>query len=324
MHSIEYLQDKIRQAIEDETFTGKPDELYQPIRYILSLGGKRMRPLLTLLACDLFGGDIEEAIYPAIALELFHNFTLIHDDIMDKAPLRRGKKTVSKKWNENIAILSGDTMLALAYDHLININKNILTDVIKVFNKTAMEVCEGQQFDMNFETQPDVSISDYLNMIRLKTAVLFGTSLKIGAIIAETNAENLEHIYLFGVNMGIAFQLMDDYLDVFGDAKKFGKKTGGDIITNKKTYLYLKAFETADDNTCQKLFMLFNNPGIDNRSKVTAIKKIFLELDIDKATEKEMNKYYELAMLSLDSINEDESRKEILRSFAKKLINRDH
>lgn len=227
MHSIQYLQAKFKNALDAQKFNFDPPELYQPIGYTLALGGKRLRPVLMLMGCDLFDGDIEKAIPAAIGLEIFHNFTLLHDDIMDKAPIRRGKPSVYKKWNTNIAILSGDTMFAIAYNYVAETEKELLPDVLKVFTQTAKEVCEGQQYDLNYEVQANVSLNDYMNMIRLKTAVLFSASLKIGAIIADADANDIKNLHLFGENTGMAFQLRDDLLDVYGIEEKFGKKTGG-------------------------------------------------------------------------------------------------
>jgi geranylgeranyl diphosphate synthase type II len=222
MHSLESLQKKIKDRISDLNFNKKPSELYEPINYILGLGGKRLRPALCLLACDMYEGNIDEAINSAIGIEIFHNFTLLHDDIMDEAPIRRGKPTVHQKWNSNIAILSGDTMMALAYEYIMNAPENVRQQVFSIFNKTVIEVCEGQQYDMNFETQKVVLISDYIEMIRLKTAVLLAGSLQIGAAISGAAKEDAENLYNFGVNIGIAFQLKDDLLDVFSDENKFG------------------------------------------------------------------------------------------------------
>ena len=236
----------ITDALSDEHFNYLPSELFEPIKYTMSLGGKRIRPLITLLSCDMFGGQIEDAIYPAVGLETFHNFTLIHDDILDNALLRRGKPTVFKKWNTNRAILSGDTMFALSYNYFFKTKESFILPVLQIFNKTAIEVCQGQQYDMNFETEKAVSIENYLEMIRLKTAVLLGACAKIGAIIGKASDEDATKIYNFAENLGTAFQLKDDILDLYSDQEVFGKKNGGDIISNKKTYLYLKALELSD------------------------------------------------------------------------------
>jgi geranylgeranyl diphosphate synthase type II len=243
MYSLDFIQQRISSAFADARFLHEPIKLYEPISYTLDQGGKRIRPVLVLLACDLFGGDIEKAVFPAMGLEIFHNFTLLHDDIMDNAPLRRGQETVHKKWNDNTAILSGDTMFVLAYEYVAKTDAALLPEVLRLFNDTARKVCEGQQYDMNFETQEKVTIEQYKMMIRLKTAVLIACSLKLGAIIARAEPAEANKLYDFGIELGLAFQLQDDYLDTFGDVAIFGKEIGGDIITHKKTFLFLKAIE---------------------------------------------------------------------------------
>lgn len=253
MDKIRFFGDQIAHLIEELDFRKEPPELYDPIAYTMNQGGKRLRPLLTLLACDLFGGDIQKALYPALSIEVFHNFTLVHDDIMDRAPLRRGKETVYKKWNSDIAILAGDTMFALAYTYALKTDAEIVPEILTVFSKAAIEVCEGQQYDMNFEQLASVSIDEYIRMIRLKTAVLLGASLEIGAICARADQNDVRKLYQFGIELGIAFQLKDDLLDVYGDTEKFGKLSGGDIATNKKTFLYLKAMELANNKQNKEL-----------------------------------------------------------------------
>jgi geranylgeranyl diphosphate synthase type II len=300
----------------------QPHELYEPIRYILSLGGKRIRPVLTLTACEAFGGNPLNAKYAALAIEVFHNFTLMHDDIMDKAPLRRNKPTVHTKWNETIAILSGDTMFV--YSQLLMLkspDKHIKT-LLELFNKTAIEVCEGQQLDMNFEQQQQVSIPSYINMIALKTAVLLATSLKIGAIIADADTNNCNLIYEYGKNLGIAFQLQDDILDVYGNPDKFGKQVGGDIISNKKTFLLLKALELAKINP-YKLSELQNWLQVSTKhakEKVEAITEIYNFLGIKEIAENEMKKYLNKALQSLDSTSLNTNYKELFKSFAHSLM----
>jgi len=323
MHTIEELQDKISQTILAQNFSGTPSLLYEPIIYTLSQGGKRIRPMLTLLACDMFGGDINNAVYPAIGMEIFHNFTLLHDDIMDKAPIRRGKETVFKKWNTNIAILSGDTMFALAYECMLKTKTIIIPDILHVLNRTAIEVCEGQQFDMNFETEANISIADYIEMIRLKTAVLLGGSLKIGAIIGGADHKNSNRIYDFGVNIGLAFQLKDDLLDVYADIEKFGKIIGGDIVTNKKTYLYLKAFELAKGERLYNLQNYFNLAEKESGRKIAGVKSIYNELNIEALTIKKMEDYYNKALGYLDKITIDTSQKQNLFKFAHQLMERE-
>lgn len=316
---ISYFEDNLKQ----QAFDDKPSELYAPIQYTLGLGGKRIRPVLTLMACELFGGQIEKAVPQAIAIELFHNFTLIHDDIMDNAPLRRGKVTVFKKWNNNVAILSGDTLFALAYQYVQKADSSILPVTLNVFNKTAIEVCEGQQFDLNFEQEQDLSVDQYIEMIKLKTAVLFGASLKIGALIGGANTEDAENLYDFGLNIGMGFQLQDDLLDTFGDQNIFGKRTGIDIIANKKTFLYLKALENADAPTKQLLVKYYNTSDINQEDKFRVVKDIFSKLKVDQLTNQKIDSYYQAGKESLAKVNVEASKKEKLLELAYKLIERD-
>jgi len=324
MHNLKELQEKIKQGISEINFNQDPSELYEPIEYVMNLGGKRMRPALCLLACDFFGGDINKAIDPALGIEIFHNFTLLHDDIMDQAPLRRGKPSVHLKWNPNIAILSGDTMMAISYDYIMKAPEKMRMEVINVFNKTAIEVCEGQQYDMNFENLSDVTIPDYINMIRLKTAVLLAGSLKIGALIGGAKPEDAEKLFGFGENIGIAFQLKDDLLDVFSDKEKFGKVSGGDILANKKTFLYLKAFELADEKSYESLWYYFNKEFESDSEKITGVKDIYNSLDIKNHTEKEIDKYYLAGLKYLDEIEIKEERRSELRKFAALLNQREN
>lgn len=324
MLTLTEIQTRIKQAVKEIDFMGDPVELYEPIAYTMSQGGKRMRPSLVLLACDMFGEDIDKALYPAIGIEIFHNFTLLHDDIMDDAPIRRGKPTVYKKWDANRAILSGDMMMILAYEYLSKTEQAVRIDVFNAFNKAAGEVCEGQQYDMNFEIASNVTINDYLKMIRLKTSVLLAASLQIGAIIANADKEDIIKIYKFGENIGMAFQLQDDLLDVFANEEKFGKKTGGDIVANKKTYLYLKAFEMAKGNMLDELKKYFFSENINNDLKIKAIKNIYIELDIEEYITKEIYYYYSEASGNLDNINIPEIRKKELRKLADKLLLRDY
>ncbi len=323
MYATKELQQLISDSFSKQSFEGTPSELYAPITYTLSQEGKRLRPLLVLLACDMFGGDINKAINSAIAIEIFHNFTLLHDDIMDKAPIRRGMETVYKKWNTNIAILSGDAMFITAYQYIVKADAKLLPDLLSLFNRTSIEVCEGQQYDINFETANDVSIDDYINMIRLKTAVLLGCSLKTGAIIAEATEENLKNIYDFGVNIGIAFQLKDDLLDVYSDVEKFGKVTGGDIITNKKTFLYLKAFQLAKGERYAQLQKFFSLDESDSDIKINGVKAIYNELGIEAITVAEMQAYFDKALTNLNQINIPTERKQNLLSFAAQLMKRE-
>ncbi|MEI6899801.1 MAG: polyprenyl synthetase family protein [Bacteroidota bacterium] len=320
--SIDHLKEKLDDAFRRSVPVLPPEELYSPITYALSIGGKRIRPLLVLLGNDLFGGIPESAVPSAIGIELFHNFTLLHDDIMDKAPLRRGKETVYRKWGINTAILSGDTMFVLAYDSLLKTSVQYLPSILSLFNKTAREVCEGQQFDMNYETVNEVSIPEYMNMIRLKTAVLLACSLRAGAITADAGYLNEEQMYSFGENLGMAFQLQDDLLDVYGDEKKFGKMIGGDILAGKKTYLYLKALEVSSGSERGAIIDLYNrNPETDSM-KVEKVKKVFDDLGIANFTMQEIDGYFSKAIYFLDAIQIDGQRKTDLRNMAASLLNR--
>lgn len=322
MKGYEELFSYFEKNLKQQAFDNEPNELYAPIQYTLALGGKRIRPVLTLMACELFGGQIEKALPQAIAIELFHNFTLIHDDIMDDAPLRRGKETVFKKWNNNIAILSGDTLFALAYQYVQKTDTEILPVTLSVFNKTAIEVCEGQQFDLNFETENDLTVAQYAEMIRLKTAVLFGASLKIGALIGGADTEDADNLYQFGLNIGLGFQLKDDLLDTFGDEKIFGKKTGVDIISNKKTFLYLKALEIADDETKKKLLNFFNS-DTNNEVKFREVKAIFTKLKIDQLALEQIDEYCSIGKDSLAKVNLATAKKENLLAIAHRMIDRE-
>ncbi|MGF1637054.1 MAG: polyprenyl synthetase family protein [Cyclobacteriaceae bacterium] len=317
-----YLQ-KIDQEIDKIDFGKHPIELYAPITYIMSLGGKRLRPLLTMLSYRIFCQDIDKILKPALAVEVFHNFTLMHDDIMDKAPLRRGKATVHEKWSTSVAILSGDVMLVRAYDLLLNIDPAILPEVLRIFNKCAAEVCEGQQLDMNFETTYRVSEADYIEMIRLKTAVLLGLSLELGALIAGASARSSSLLRQFGEKIGIGFQLKDDLLDVYANKEKFGKQIGGDIISNKKTYLLIKALEKSG-NENDKLNYWLSAKDFDKEEKVAAVKSIYNDLGVKTDTELKMNAYFTEGFKALENINEGDV--EIigwLRDFAKNLIDRE-
>lgn len=324
MFSVVELQNLINRSIPENNFPGHPKELYEPIRYILSLGGKRLRPVLTLMACDLFKGSILKALKPAIGIEVFHNFTLMHDDIMDKAPLRRGKQTVHEKWNSSIAILSGDVMLVEAYKLIMEVENHILKDVLNTFNETAISVCEGQQIDMNFEQSESVSVQDYLEMIRLKTAVLLGGSLKIGALIGGAKTSQSDLLYQFGENLGIAFQLQDDILDVYGNPEKFGKQVGGDIIANKKTFLLIKALEAANGLDEEELSYWLSEENANTEEKVNAVTAIYNRLGMRQIAEDEMNRFAEKALQTLENIDADQDKKHLLRSFAEQLLVREN
>jgi geranylgeranyl diphosphate synthase type II len=321
-NNLSEYQKFIDAAIEEFELPKSPAQLYEPINYFLTIGGKRMRPILTLMAAELFSGDYKKAKHASLAVELFHNFTLIHDDIMDAAPLRRGKETVHTKWSENIAILSGDTLLIEAYKQLNSYSPEILVKLITVFNQTAIEVCEGQQMDMDYETSSNVTIDQYIQMIAFKTAVLLGCSLKMGAIIGGASESDAADLYKFGLNLGLAFQIQDDILDVYADINKFGKQVGGDILANKKTYLLLRALADADSAQREKFENLFseNNP----ETKISGFKLLYQELSIEqKATEK-MNFYHALAIENLNHISLPKEKKQPLYDLAEFLLSREH
>ena len=322
MHSIYQYQEFISDYLESQYETKEPRNLYEPIHYILKLGGKRMRPVLTLMSAEVFDADYKLALPAALAVEVFHNFSLVHDDIMDDAPLRRGNQTVHEKWDTNTAILSGDAMLILAYQYFEKYNTDVFRELAKLFSKTALEVCEGQQWDVDFESRTDVTIAEYLKMIEYKTAVLVAAAMKMGAIVAETTTENANLIYDFGLNLGLAFQLQDDYLDAFGDPKTFGKQVGGDIIENKKTYLYLKANEFASDVQRAELLDLFTSNLEDNTEKIETVKNIFNATGAAAATRQAIQDYTLKAFETLQHITIDNEKKDKLRSFGENLMGR--
>lgn len=299
----------------------EPSGLYEPINYTIALGGKRLRPALCMLAARTVGGDANKALHPALGIELFHNFTLLHDDIMDAAPLRRGEQTVYVKWNTNTAILSGDAMFVLAYEQIAQVEPAVLKEVLICFNKTALEVCEGQQLDLDFEILDSVSIGDYINMITLKTAVLLAASLKIGALAGGANADQAEHLYQFGLNLGIAFQLHDDILDVFGEPEKVGKQPGGDIIANKKTFLYLKSLELADTESREELIDWYSGPTYDVNEKVPKVKSLFEKAGVLPQAEAEKTRYYTIAIEHLNALDSVDTS--ALKDFAEALMERE-
>ncbi|REG96378.1 polyprenyl synthetase family protein [Flavobacterium aquicola] len=322
MHAIHQYQEFFITYLENQKINKEPKNLYEPIDYILSLGGKRMRPVLTLLAAEIFDTDYKKALPAAMAVEVFHNFSLVHDDIMDDAPLRRGKETVHEKWNINTGILSGDAMLILAYQYFEQYEPAVFRDLAKLFSKTALEVCEGQQWDVDFETRKDVTIPEYLKMIEYKTAVLVAAAMKMGAIIANTSVENANLIYDFGLHLGLAFQLQDDYLDAFGDPETFGKQVGGDIIENKKTYLYLKALDFSSAEEKEQLIELFSIPSDDSAAKIVQAKTVFNTTGASEATQKAIEQYTFKAFETLDKMNIAEDKKTILKSFGENLMGR--
>lgn len=317
------LEQKVKKAIENLSFTQKPSTLFEPIQYILSLGGKRVRPVLTLMGANLFSGDVDKAMNAAIGLEIFHNFSLLHDDVMDKADRRRGQPTVHKKWNDNVAILSGDAMLIEAYNYISKVPIDLLPEVLRLFSETAMEVCRGQQFDMDFEKRDEVEEAEYLEMIRLKTAVLIGCALKMGAIIANASANDADLLYQYGIHIGLAFQLKDDLLDVYGDPEIFGKNIGGDIVSNKKTFLLIKAFKMANQKQKEELHRWISTENFNPQEKITAVKKVYDELNIKFISENLIEKYYLAAMDFLSAIHIADNRKKELLFLSENLMYRE-
>lgn len=323
MDILNYQKDFIA-YLDDKKWVKAPENLYNPVSYIIGLGGKRIRPVLTLMAADIFSDEYSKALPAALAIEVFHNFTLVHDDIMDDAPLRRGHQTVHEKWDINTGILSGDAMLILAYQYFEHYEPTIFRALAQLFSKTALEVCEGQQLDIDFETRNDVTISEYIEMIRLKTSVLVAASLKMGAIVAEASEENASLIYDYGLHLGIAFQLQDDYLDTFGDPEDFGKQVCGDIIENKKTYLFLKAYELASESDRQKLAFFYKQKLEENSIKIVEVTRIFEKYDIPTIIQEEIKKYTDNALGTLEKLDVSAEAKEKLTQFALTLMDRNN
>lgn len=322
MQSIEKYRGEFISYLEFKTKTKEPKNLYEPITYILKLGGKRLRPVLVLLTAEIFEKDYKEALDAALAIEVFHNFSLVHDDIMDDAPKRRGKATVHEKWDINTGILSGDAMLIKAYQLFENYEVHIFKDLAKLFSKTALEVCEGQQYDVDFETRDDVILPEYLKMIEYKTAVLVAAAMKMGAIVAEASKKCQDDMYSFGLNLGIAFQLQDDYLDVYGDPKTFGKQVGGDIIANKKTYLFIKAMQEGTQSNRKQLKDLYSIQPLETVAKVNAVKTIFSESGAATATQEAIRNYTEKAFSILENLELPQEKKNVLRAFGENLMRR--
>lgn len=320
---IDFFEKRINKELEKVFVNKEPRSLFDPSVYVLSLGGKRIRPILTLMATDLFEKDIEVAINPALAVEIFHNFSLLHDDLMDGADMRRGGETVHKKWNANTAILSGDAMVIESYKYIAKAPNKYLPKLLEVFSETAMDICIGQQFDMDFEQRMDVTEGEYLNMIRLKTAVLIGCSLKLGAIVSDVSDEDAETLYQFGINLGLAFQLKDDLLDVYGDFKTFGKKPGGDILSNKKTYLLIKALKSSNEKQKAELHKWLTAQEFDPEMKINAVKNIYDELKLRILVENLIEKYYLASLDSLSSINISDDRKKNLIDLSEQLMYRE-
>jgi geranylgeranyl diphosphate synthase type II len=319
---LEEYRKLIEAEIKKQKFGSQPESLYEPIRYIMALGGKRLRPLLVVLAYSLYKKDVKKVVPYAVAVEAFHNFTLLHDDIMDQAPLRRGKSTVHEKWNVNTAILSGDVMLVKVYEMFLGLEEKKLKSVLRIFNQCAAEVCEGQQWDMEFETRAKVTEQQYLKMIRQKTAVLLGFSLELGAMLADAPEADQKSLREFGTNIGIGFQLKDDLLDVYADKKKFGKQVGGDIIANKKTFLLIKALEKAKGNQKKELDFWLNSKKFDKNKKVEAVTSIYNELKIDKLTEKKANQFFEKGFANLNGLSKNKKVNSLIE-FTRDLIDRE-
>jgi len=316
MITFNEAQDIIAKEFEELVFTDTPTELYKPVNYILNIGGKRIRPVLTLMACNLFSDDYSKVIKPAIALEVFHNFTLLHDDIMDSANTRRNHPTVHKIWNNNVAILSGDAMCIKAYSFVAQCESSKLSEIFNIFNRTAIEVCEGQQYDMNFETQANVSIDEYIRMIELKTAVLIAACLEIGAIIGGASKKESDLLYNYGLNIGLAFQLQDDLLDVYADEASLGKETGKDIISNKKTFLLIKAIERATGNDLEELKKWILKKEFDAVEKIKSIRIIYDKYNIKTIANEKLLEYFSKAEKLFQQLNADEIRKAELRKFS--------
>jgi geranylgeranyl diphosphate synthase type II len=323
MHTPQQLQSMVENELTRQNLVSEPVELYEPVEYALSTGGKRIRPVLLLMAANLFSEEIQPAMMPALGIEIFHNFTLLHDDIMDQASMRRNQPTVYKKWNTNTAILSGDAMFIKAYEYMLYYQGGNLREVLDVFNQTALKVCEGQQYDMNFETLDEVSEQEYLKMIGLKTAALIAGSLQIGGLVGESGRRNAEHLYDFGWNLGVAFQLQDDYLDSFGDPEVFGKNIGGDILADKKTFLLIKALENADSKQKMKLSRLVGNRDMEPQEKIRSVKEIYRDIGVGDLTHIKAEQYYQTALDAMKNINKTDQEKSALIGLAERMMRRE-
>ena len=322
MYSADEILNKVNLFISNLPYHRRPESLYEPIKYVLSMGGKRIRPTLMLLAYNMFREDPERILMQAVALETYHNYTLLHDDLMDHADLRRGHETVHKRWNDNQAILSGDSMLVLAYERMAQCPADKLGEVLSLFTQTALEIGEGQQYDIDFETRNDVSEDEYIEMIRLKTSVLLACALKIGAVLAGASKTDADNLYKFGEQIGLAFQLQDDYLDVYGDPKIFGKAVGGDIVSNKKTYMLINAFNRANSSQRAELQRLINTESFDRDKKVAAVTALYNEMSIDKMAKNKMDFFYEQSQRYLDRVSVQEEYKCELRAYAERMMKR--
>ena len=324
MKTADEILKMVNEFLDHLSYDRKPESLYEPIKYVLSMGGKRIRPTLMLLAYNLYKENPEDILMNACALETYHNYTLLHDDLMDNADMRRGHLTVHKKWNDNTAILSGDSMLVLAFQRMMQCDTKHLKDILDLFTVTALEIGEGQQFDMEFETRNDVKEEEYIEMIRLKTSVLLACALKIGAILADASAEDADNLYKFGEQIGLAFQLQDDYLDVYGDSKVFGKEIGGDITSNKKTYMLINAFNKANDAQRKELTRWVSARDFDRNEKVDAVTRLYNEIGIDQLAQDKIAYYFAQSKKFLDAVNVSEEKKEELRKYAQKMMKRQY
>ncbi len=322
MHTSDELLTEVNHFLDNLPYDRRPASLYEPIRYVLSMGGKRIRPILMLLAYQLYKDDPETILTQATALETYHNYTLLHDDLMDNADLRRGHETVHKRWNDNQAILSGDSMLVLAYERMAQCAEDKLSRVLGIFTRTALEIGEGQQYDIDFEARTDVKEEEYIEMIRLKTSVLLACALKIGGVLAGAPDEDVDNLYKFGEQIGLAFQLQDDYLDVYGDPKVFGKAIGGDITSNKKTYMLINAFNHANDSQRAELLRWATAKEFDRNEKVAAVTKLYNEIGVDKLTLNKIAFYFEESRKYLDAVGVPDDRRAVLRQFAEKMMSR--
>lgn len=328
MYTSDEILNKVNEYIEHLPYERKPESLYAPIQYVLSLGGKRIRPTLMMLSYNLYKDDVENILPAACAIETYHNYTLLHDDLMDNAALRRGNPTVHVKWDANTAILSGDSMLVTAYQQMlapykthVN-NQQAIIPVLELFTETALEIGEGQQYDMDFENRMDVKEEEYIEMIRLKTSVLLACAMKIGAILADAPEEDANNLYKFGEQMGLAFQLQDDFLDVYGDTKVFGKAIGGDIISNKKTYMLINACNLANDEQREELNHWLSLKEFNAQDKIYAVTRLYNEIGIDKLAQSKMEYYYEQSRKFLDAVNIPETRKAELKNYAAQMMKR--
>ena len=319
--NIEILE-IVNRALASLHYPQRPQDLYEPIRYVLSMGGKRIRPVLMLMSYNLYRDDVERIVMPAIGLETYHNFTLLHDDLMDRADVRRGFQTVHKRWNDNQAILSGDTMLVLAFQRMAQCDERLLPSVMELFATTALEIDEGQQYDIDFEKRNDVTEDEYIEMIRLKTSVLLACALKMGALLAEAPADDASALYDFGEQLGLAFQLQDDYLDVYGDFKTFGKRIGGDILCNKKTFMLINAFQRANEEQRRELEKWITAEHFDEEEKIKAVTRLYDEIAIPQLARQKIEYYYQLAEQSLAKVDLPKERKQLLWQYAQQMMNR--